>query len=69
MDCLVRNSPKAIEFLGNGMAYPGRSYSRAVILLWPKAHRDAVQLQSKGGRKVQAAMRAESKKRPHLVAK
>jgi len=47
-NCLAE--PKDIEFLGNGMPYPGRWYSRSVILVWPKEHREAIELQSKGGR-------------------
>lgn len=31
---------------------PGRAYSRAVILMWPKEHRKCVQIQTKGGREV-----------------
>lgn len=54
---VVENSPKEVEFLGNGGCYMGRMYSRAVILLWPKSHRKDVQMQSKGGR---AAAREES---------
>ncbi|KAL7543990.1 hypothetical protein ACHAWF_007499 [Thalassiosira exigua] len=44
--------PKEIEFLGNGMVYEGRAYSRAVILIWPRAHQRDVQMQSKGGREL-----------------
>ena len=36
--------------VGNGCPYMGRIYSRAVILLWPKANREAIELQTKGGR-------------------
>ena len=49
---ILENDPKEIEFLGNGMPYPGRKYSRAVLLIWPKAHRRDIQSQTKGGRAV-----------------
>lgn len=48
-----------IEFLGNGMLYPDRCYSRSVILLWPKEHRKTIAFQSKGGLGVKT--RAEEK--------
>lgn len=39
-----------VEFLGNGGAiWPGRVYSRAVILIWPRSNRNDVQRQSRGG--------------------
>ena len=40
------------SLVGNGMQYPGRVYSRAVIMIWPKAHRTDVQIQSRGGRAI-----------------
>jgi len=49
---ILENDPKEIEFLGNGMPYMGRTYSRAVLLIWPKAHRRDIQSQTKGGRAV-----------------
>ncbi|KAL9190754.1 hypothetical protein ACHAXT_000460 [Thalassiosira profunda] len=47
---VVVEDPQDVEFLGNGGCYMGRMYSRAVILLWPKAHRQDVQGQRKGGK-------------------
>ena len=38
--------------VGNGCPYMGRIYSRAVILLWPRANREAIEMQTKGGRAV-----------------
>lgn len=55
----VLAEPQEVEFLGNGMPYPGRWYSRSVILLWPKENREVVELQSKGGR----ASKRNSKKK------
>ena len=55
----VESSPKEIEFLGNGMPYMGRVYSRAVIMIWPRAHREGVQMQAKGGRAVLKAKEGE----------
>ena len=49
---VLGENPDKLEFLGNGMPYPGRVYSRAVIIIWPKSHRQCVQMQSKGGRAV-----------------
>jgi hypothetical protein len=43
------------------MPYMGRIYSRAVILLWPTTSREAVELQTKGGR-YQAARNGSKKK-------
>ena len=62
---MVDDSPKEVEFLGNGgYIYPGRVYSRAVIIVWPKSHRERVQIQSKGGRVVlQEKQRAENEKK------
>jgi len=34
------------------MPYPGRQYSRAVIMIWPKAHREDVKMQAKGNKEV-----------------
>ncbi|KAL7537607.1 hypothetical protein ACHAWF_014939 [Thalassiosira exigua] len=53
-DLYHETGPKEIEFLGNGMPYPGRIYSRAVILIWPRAHQRDIQMQSKGGRELLA---------------
>jgi hypothetical protein len=38
--------------VGNGMPYMGRQYSRAVIMIWPKAHREEIQIQAKGNKAV-----------------
>ena len=38
--------------VGNGMPYPGRQYSRAVIMIWPKAHREDIKMQAKGNKEV-----------------
>jgi len=57
LTCMV-GYPQQIEFVGNGMPYEGRVYSRAVIVMWPKQHRAAVQKQTKGG--AAAAAAAES---------
>lgn len=51
----IVEDPKDVEFLGNGCPYEGRIYSRAVILIWPKAHREAIELQTKGGRSVKSS--------------
>ena len=49
----VESTPKEVEYQGNGgYIYPGRVYSRAVIIIWPQSHRELVQMQSKGGRAV-----------------
>ena len=58
---MVETSPKEVEYLGNGGCYMGRVYSRAVIMIWPKSHRQDVQSQSKGGRSV-LQMKGSSKK-------
>lgn len=58
--------PEKLEYLGNGAPYPGRVYSRAVIIIWPKSHRKYVQMQSKGGWAViqeQDNQRAENQKK------
>jgi hypothetical protein len=34
--------PKALEFAGNGGWFPGRWYSRAALIFWPRAHRPAL---------------------------
>jgi hypothetical protein len=34
--------PSKVEFLGNGGCSPGRWYSRAALVLWPKQHRKLV---------------------------
>jgi hypothetical protein len=36
------DDPKALEFAGNGGWFPGRWYSRAAIIFWPRAHRPAL---------------------------
>ena len=62
---VLGENPDKLEFLGNGMPYPGRVYSRAVIIIWPKSHREFVQMQSKGGWEVyqQEKQRAENEKK------
>jgi hypothetical protein len=39
------NFPTNLEFLGNGMPYMGRWFSRAVLLMWPRSHRTQVEQQ------------------------
>jgi hypothetical protein len=43
------------------MSYPGRCYSRSVILIWPQEHREAIELQSKGGLAVKTEAAGEKK--------
>lgn len=62
-NCYVSSDPKEIEFLGNGCPYGGRTYSPAVILIWPKSNRQAVALQSKGGQEVYNATKPGTKKK------
>jgi hypothetical protein len=40
---VCQDSPKEVEFLGNGFPYPGRVYARAVIILWPKSNRESIE--------------------------
>ena len=65
----VESTPKEVEYQGNGgYIYPGRVYSRAVIIIWPKSHRQFVQMQSKGGRAViqqEEKQRAYNEKKNH----
>jgi hypothetical protein len=46
------------------MPYPGRCYSRSVILVWPQEHREAIELQSKCGRAVKIAGAATGEMKP-----
>ena len=38
------DSPKEVEFVGNGCPYLGRVYARAAILIWPKSNREKVEI-------------------------
>ncbi|KAL3795583.1 hypothetical protein ACHAWO_001578 [Cyclotella atomus] len=41
---------KKLEFFGNSMPHLGRHYSRAVVMIWPKAHREDIRTQAKGNK-------------------
>jgi hypothetical protein len=63
--------PSKVEFLGNGGCSPGRWYSRAALVLWPKQHRKLVRETTHGALReaqdIENGERAEARKAKALA--
>jgi len=65
-------NPSKVEFLGNGGCSPGRWYSRAALVLWPKQHRKLVRETTHGALReaqdIENGQRAEARKAKALAS-